>query len=136
MKTYLIESQIEILDRALEITGKMLSRQGEIFESRAMRDKGKQYGSMAWLRVKDQGGEITLDRLVAEQLKIDNELIDRAIAKASENAEIEFKNLRFLHKSQLQLLEAQQQSRRIKNLYRKIKRSPKPIYQRRERRSR
>lgn len=77
-----VESQIETLDRALEFTSKMLDRQDEAFEDRAKRIEGHDYGSMAWYRVKDQGGKMTLDRLVAEQLKIDGERIDRAIARS------------------------------------------------------
>ena len=81
--TYCTNQEIETLDRVLEFTSKMLDLQDEAFEDRAKRIKGYDYGSMAWFRVKDQGGEMALDRLVAEQLKIDGERIDRAIARAS-----------------------------------------------------
>lgn len=51
---------------------------------------------------------------------VDSERIDKAIAEASELAQIEINGLRLLHKSQMQLLEAQQQNRRIKELYKKF----------------
>ena len=81
--TYCTNHKIETLDRFLEITSKLLDQQDQAFEDRAKRLDGKDYGSMAWYRVKDQGGEMTLNRLVTEQLKIDGERIDRAIASAS-----------------------------------------------------
>jgi uncharacterized protein YigA (DUF484 family) len=76
------ESQIGMLDHLLEMADNLLDRQDKVFEDNAKRFKGKNFGALALLRVKSRDGELTLDRLVAEQLKIDDERIDRAIASA------------------------------------------------------
>ena len=51
---------------------------------------------------------------------VDKDRINKAIAVASETARVEMERLRLLHQSQMQLLEAQQQSKRVHDLYDKF----------------
>ncbi|MBD2316669.1 hypothetical protein [Phormidium tenue] len=62
----------------------------------------------------------TESELIAEQKRLDGLRIDKVIAESSEHARIEIEGLRLLWRSQMQLLEAQQQNRRVNELYKKF----------------
>lgn len=119
----------KLLNDIDKIVGVLKCRTNESKNWRKNQDRlyfrDKQYTWQAWQNCNNRSTNPlqycpTYDELIVEQKKLDGERIDKAIAHASELAQIEVKGLRMLHKSQMQLLEAQQQSRQVDELYRKF----------------